>query len=77
MSREENRARMPMVTAFVDAMRAEFGEDCKVIYASENGLTLGTPMPRIEGVSQPQSIQSTTPSEKIRYAYALRRKKGW
>ena len=46
MSREENRARMPMVTAFVDAFREVFGEDCKVIYASENGLTLGTPGPR-------------------------------
>jgi len=77
MSREENRARMPTVTAFVDEFRAVFGEDCKVTYASENGLTLGTPMPKLERVAQPQSSQLTTPTEKIRYAYALRRKKGW
>jgi len=45
MSREENRARMPVVTAFVDSIREVFGEDCAVTYASENGLTLGAPGP--------------------------------
>ena len=44
MTREENRARMPIVTAWVDMMRAEFGE-VRVTYASENGLTLGKPLP--------------------------------
>ena len=41
MSREENRARMPACTAFIDEMRAVFGADCKVTYACENGIELG------------------------------------
>lgn len=40
--REENRARMPKVAAFVDMFKDAFGEHVKVIYASENGITLGT-----------------------------------
>lgn len=32
---------MPTVAAFVDAVRAEFG-DVKVIYAKENDIELGT-----------------------------------
>lgn len=40
MSKEENRSKMPTVAAFVDAVRAEFG-DCKVVYAKENGIELG------------------------------------
>lgn len=40
MSKEDNRRKMPTVAAFVDAVRAEFG-DCKVVYAKENGIELG------------------------------------
>jgi len=35
-----NRAAMPIVTEFVDAMREEFGE-IVVTYASENGREVG------------------------------------
>ena len=41
---QSNRAQMPQITAFVDAVRAEFGE-CKVSYASENGITKGAMWP--------------------------------
>ena len=41
MSREENRKNMPTVTAWVDQMRALYGQDCKVTYACENGIELG------------------------------------
>lgn len=40
--RDANRKTMPTVTAFVDAMRAEFGADqVKVFYAREGGVELG------------------------------------
>ena len=39
---QQNRAAMPKVTEFVDAIRAEF-PDAKVTYASEGGVTKGTP----------------------------------
>ena len=45
MSKEENRALMPKVTEFVDAVREVFGE-CKVTFASENGVTRGKPQSR-------------------------------
>ena len=75
MTKEENRARMPMVTAMVDEFRQEFGPGVRVTYAKENGIEVGTPMPEFEGVAQPQSIQLTQPNGKITFAYALRRKK--
>ena len=37
---QSNRALMPKVTEFVDAVREVFGE-CKVTFASENGVTRG------------------------------------
>lgn len=39
-AREDNRRNMPIVAAFVDEVR-KFWPDAKVIYASENGITLG------------------------------------
>lgn len=39
--RDSNRASMPKVAAFVDTIRAEFGEGVKVLYASENGIERG------------------------------------
>ena len=39
---QQNRAAMPQVTEFVDAIRAEL-PDAKVTYASEGGVTKGTP----------------------------------
>lgn len=46
MTREEaaarNRAQFPSVAAFVDAMRESFGPGIRLVYASENGNTLGT-----------------------------------
>jgi len=47
MSKEQNRALMPKVTEFIDAVRAEFGE-VKVSYASENGITKGAMWPMKE-----------------------------
>ena len=40
---EENRRRMPVVTAWVDEARAIFGDDVKVVYASEGGIMMGSP----------------------------------
>jgi hypothetical protein len=40
---DENRRRMPKVTAIVDMFRAEFGPGVTVTYAEENGIRLGTP----------------------------------
>lgn len=40
--REENRARMPVIAAFVDSIKAEFGEGVKVLFAKENGYAVGT-----------------------------------
>lgn len=39
-NRESNRASMPGVAAIVDEYRALF-PDLKVVYASENGVTVG------------------------------------
>ena len=38
---EENRRRMPQVTAWVDQARAIFGDDVKVMYCKENGIEMG------------------------------------
>jgi len=38
--RERNRARMPVVTRFVDALR-RFDPEARVLYACEGGLELG------------------------------------
>lgn len=40
-NREENRQGMPECAAFVDEMRAVFGEGIKVKYAEEGGQTIG------------------------------------
>jgi hypothetical protein len=40
-----NRALFPTAAAFVDEMRAAFGPDVRLIYAEENGETIGTPAP--------------------------------
>jgi len=38
--RDRNRARMPVVTRFVDALR-RFDSEARVLYACEGGLELG------------------------------------
>ena len=40
----ENRRRMPVVTAAVDQYREVFG-DVRVAWASEGGVTIGSPSP--------------------------------
>jgi hypothetical protein len=40
MSRDDNRARMPVIAALVDELRAQ-GLMVKVLYAKENGVELG------------------------------------
>ncbi len=50
MTRENNRLSMPTVAALVDEIRAQ-GFGCKVIYASENGKTLGE-KPKDENIFQ-------------------------
>jgi hypothetical protein len=52
----ENRARMPIVTAVVDEYREVFGPGIRVTYAKENGIEIGTPMPKFEGPPQTRSI---------------------
>lgn len=41
--RAENRALMPATTAIFDHVTAVFGPGCKVLYATENGRTIGNP----------------------------------
>ena len=53
--RAENRVRMPKVTAWVDEMRAAFGDDIRVTYAREGGFVVGKPMaalPRVETAAE-------------------------
>ena len=42
---EENRRRMPTIAAWVESDRDVFGDDVKVVYASENGIVRGAPSP--------------------------------
>ena len=51
MSRDQNRAMMPKVTGFVDAVREVFGE-CKVSYVSEGGIEKGVKWPDAVPVSE-------------------------
>lgn len=44
-SAEENRRRMPTIAAWVEETRSVFGDDVKVIHASENGIVRGAPSP--------------------------------
>lgn len=45
MCRERNREMFPEFAKVVDEFRAAFGKKVKVLYAEENGKTLGTPTP--------------------------------
>ena len=38
---EENRRRMPVLSAFIESAKAALGDGLKVTYASENGTELG------------------------------------
>jgi hypothetical protein len=40
-AKADNRARMPGTAAIVDALRAEFGPDVKVLHAKEGGREVG------------------------------------
>lgn len=46
MSASTNRERMPNVAKMVDAIRAVFGQDVKVLYAKEGEYELGRPIDR-------------------------------
>jgi hypothetical protein len=37
----EHRAKMPTVAAWISKAREVFGHDCRVVFASENGITIG------------------------------------
>ena len=45
-AQKRTRARYPVVAEILDAVRAEFGDDCVLTYASENGRTMGERAPR-------------------------------
>ena len=38
---DRNRADFPFATGVIDALRAEFGPGVRLVYAEENGRTLG------------------------------------
>ncbi len=42
---EDNRRRMPTVAGWVDQYRKVFGDEVKVVYACEGGVTVGQPSP--------------------------------
>lgn len=41
--KDQNRTDMPLIASLVDEFRALFGDDLRVTYASENGITKGKP----------------------------------
>lgn len=41
VTREQVREMFPEVTAFADAIRVEFGDGVKLVYAEENGRCIG------------------------------------
>ena len=40
--KEKNRARFPVATKVIDEFRRAFGDSCKVLYAREGALKMGT-----------------------------------
>jgi len=52
MKKDANRQAMPIIAAFVDEIRAQ-GVTVKVLYASENGRTVGTKPPEFEPAPDP------------------------
>lgn len=40
MRRQQLRDDMPCVAEFVDLLRGSFGEDCRVLFATENGKSV-------------------------------------
>lgn len=42
---DDNRRRMPTVAGWVDQYRKVFGDEVKVVYACEGGVTVGQPSP--------------------------------
>lgn len=75
MTKEENRARMPMVTAIVDEFREVFGPGVRVTYAREGDVEVGKPMPKPARWYNTKSTELTPTVEKVILAYAPRRKK--
>lgn len=62
----ENRRAMPVITAFVDEMKAAFGADqVRVTYASENGRSMGR---KSTDVGIPLTQVYLTPSVKLERA---------
>lgn len=60
---EENRRRMPEVSRIVDVFR-EISPDVKVVFASENGVTVGQPSPegiRLSETSASGSLSARKP----------------
>jgi hypothetical protein len=49
LTKDQVRAMFPEVTAFADAMRKEFGDGVRLVYAEENGRCIGT-----KSVSDPE-----------------------
>ncbi|MFM7010861.1 MAG: hypothetical protein ACKO0Z_16320 [Betaproteobacteria bacterium] len=58
---DENRRRMPVLSAFIDKAKAALGDDLKVTYASENGVTLGK-----EDKSEGVKLSETTVGHYVR-----------
>lgn len=42
LTKDQVRAMFPEATAFADAMRKEFGDGVRLVYAEENGRCIGT-----------------------------------
>ena len=42
---DDNRRKMPTVAGWVDQYRKVFGDEVKVVYACEGGVTVGQPSP--------------------------------
>jgi hypothetical protein len=77
MSQKNARTAMPLVTAWVNDLREAFGRDLiddliakatteglPTFYASENGYTVGVPLPALRGVEISAADMVINPPEK-------------
>lgn len=66
MTAEDNRRRMPNCARIIDEVRAIFGQDCKVLWAKEGDIEVGTPIDRSKLVTPNVWIEPEKPGKRRR-----------
>ena len=68
LAADQNRAAFPFAAGVIDALRRQFGTGVRLVYAEENGATLGRKPDesRIRSVSLRDCVLDTKPKEKKR-----------